>query len=143
MFFPTVVVGLSCCVLEVVVRGYTLQVPNVLVGFSVGLLVLVFCPFFLYVSALLAFLAVFREKTSRLRTAGHRRMRRHCIGVWSTWDRFFPHSGQCRLFQLLFLISLQSAVSPTVFLVAETQGMWKLFGTIDDRVVQRTSRRTR
>ena len=62
MFFPAVVVGLSCCVSEVVVRGCTLQVPNVLVGFSVGLLVLVFCPFFLYVSALLAFfLAVFRE----------------------------------------------------------------------------------
>ena len=61
-FFLAVVVGLSCCVSEVVVRGHTLQVPNVLVDFSVGLLVLVFFPFFLLVSALLAFfLAVFRE----------------------------------------------------------------------------------
>ena len=49
----------------------------------------------------------------------------------------------CCLFQLLFLSSLQSAVSPTVFLVAEARGMWMLIGTIDDRVVRRTSWRTR
>ena len=61
-FFPAEVVELSCCVSEVVVRGYSLQVPTALVGFSVGLLVLVLCPHLFCVSVLLASpIAVFRE----------------------------------------------------------------------------------
>ena len=52
----------GCRVSEVLVRGYNLQVPNVLGGSSVCLLVLVFCPYLFCVSVLLAFFfAVFRE----------------------------------------------------------------------------------
>ena len=138
-FFPAVVVGLSCCVSEVVVRGYTLQVPKVLVGFSVGLLVPVFLVCVGTPGLLLG--CVSRVK---LRACGQRLIE-ECVDIVLEFGvprtvSFHIRDGVVFLVQLLFLLSLQSAVSPTV---PGRRGMWKLIGTIDDRVVQRTSRRTR